>query len=121
MICLMDSKIDNDINIDLDNISHIRFEIEEDQDKAHNRDRRKDINTTERFIIGSVSGDHTVLDAATNLDNEMLVVQHNYNGSYHYTMAPLEMGIRIKAELVLLQEPPTKWRIRHLGYILKWA
>jgi hypothetical protein len=50
----------------------------------------------------------------------MLVVQHNCNGSYHWTMVALETGIRIKAQLVLLQEPTTKWGIRHPGYRLLW-
>jgi hypothetical protein len=42
------------------------------------------------------------------------------NGSYHWTMATLETGIRIKAQLVLLQEPTMKWGIRYPDYRLLW-
>jgi hypothetical protein len=36
-------------------------------------------------------------------------------------MAALETGIILKAQLVLLQEPTSKWGIRHPGYRLIWA
>jgi hypothetical protein len=35
-------------------------------------------------------------------------------------MVALETGIRIKSQLVLLQEPTAKWGIRHPGYRLIW-
>jgi hypothetical protein len=35
-------------------------------------------------------------------------------------MAALETGIKLKAQLVLLQEPTSKWGIRHPGYRLIW-
>jgi hypothetical protein len=36
-------------------------------------------------------------------------------------MVALETGSRIKAQLVLLQEPTTTSRIRHPGYRLLWS
>jgi hypothetical protein len=50
----MDNKIDNDIKTDLDNTSHISFEMDEDQDMAHNGDGGKDTNITER--VGGDAG-----------------------------------------------------------------
>jgi hypothetical protein len=35
-------------------------------------------------------------------------------------MGALETGIILKAQLVLLQEPTSKWGIRHPGYRLIW-
>jgi hypothetical protein len=35
-------------------------------------------------------------------------------------MAALETGIKLKAELVLLEEPTAKWGIRQAGYRLIW-
>jgi hypothetical protein len=45
---------------------------------------------------------------------------HNCSGSYNWTMAALETGVKLKAQLVLLQEPTSKWGIRHPGYRLIW-
>jgi hypothetical protein len=35
-------------------------------------------------------------------------------------MAALDTGIKLKAQLVLLQEPTSKWGIRHPGYRMIW-
>jgi hypothetical protein len=48
-----------------------------------------------------------------------IAIGHPYFYHKHYPLA-LEAGIRIKAQLVLLQEPTAKWGIRHPGYRLIW-
>jgi hypothetical protein len=51
----------------------------------------------------------------------MLVVQHNYRKTYAITIAALETGLALKAEIMCLQEPYIGINnITHGGYTILW-
>ena len=51
----------------------------------------------------------------------MLVIQHNCRKAYAITIAVLETGLALKAEIVCLQEPYIGVNnITHGGYIILW-
>jgi hypothetical protein len=98
----------------------ISFEMVEDEVTGGGLNREGDTNDKEQSAAGNTSNNTDVMEAATTTNNYMLAMQHNCSGSYTWTMAALETGIKINAQLVLLQEPTSKWGIRHPGYRLIW-